>query len=186
MYIFNPGGDCHMKGSGVLVGSFELNLLGRPTWAWAILLLIPKRDKFQPTGSWLNKRSMSCCVTTEMWWPVYVEGEGLFCLLCKKKTRLILKTSRKFLTRSPVNDFAQRSLKIVAVRHNIWTQFQRRCCGEFPCFKEPLTNRGNSHGRCAVEDVHSCVLDHEKELPNHKIKLYVSQRAYMYSRLVAT
>ena len=130
-----------MKGSGVLVGNFELNLLGRPTWAWAILLLIPKRDKFQHTGSWLNKRSMSFCVTTEMWWPVYVEGEGLFCLLCKKKTRLILKTSRKFLTRSPVNDFAQRSLKIVAVRHNIWTQFQRRCCGEFPCFKEPLTNR---------------------------------------------
>ena len=74
-----------MKGSGVLVGNFELNLLGRPTWAWAILLLIPKRDKFQHTGSWLNKRSMSFCVTTEMWWPVYVEGEGLFCLLCKKK-----------------------------------------------------------------------------------------------------
>ena len=73
-----------MKGSGVPVGNFELNLLGRPTWAWAILLLIPKRDKFQ--HSWLNKRSMSFCVTTEMWWPVYVEGEGLFCLLCKENT----------------------------------------------------------------------------------------------------
>ena len=34
--------------------------------------------KFQ--HSWLNKRSLSFCVTTEMWWPVYVEGEGLFCL----------------------------------------------------------------------------------------------------------
>ena len=29
--------------------------------------------------SWLNN-----CVTTEMWWPVYGEHEGLFCLLCKK------------------------------------------------------------------------------------------------------
>ena len=85
-----------MKGSGVLVGNFELNLLGRPTWAWAILLLIPERDK------------------------------------------------------------------------------------------EPLTNRENSHRRCAVEGVHSCVLDREKELPNHKIKLHVSPRAYIYSRLVAT
>ena len=27
---------------------------------------------------------MSFCVTTEMGWPVYVEGEDLFCLLCKK------------------------------------------------------------------------------------------------------
>ena len=36
------------------------------------------------------------------------------------------------------------------------------------------------------EGVHSCVLGHEKELPNRKIKLYVSPQAYMYSRLVAT
>ena len=27
---------------------------------------------------------MSFCVKTEMWWPVYVEDEGLFCLLCKR------------------------------------------------------------------------------------------------------
>ena len=27
---------------------------------------------------------MSFCATTEMWWPVYVEGKGLFYLLCKK------------------------------------------------------------------------------------------------------
>ena len=53
-------------------------------------------------------------------------------------------------------------------------------------FQRTLDEPRNSHGRCAVEGVHSCVLDHEKELPNHKIKLYVSQRAYMYSRLVAT
>ena len=37
--------------------------------------------KFQ--HSWLNKRSMSFCVTTEMWWPVYVEGEITYCkILC--------------------------------------------------------------------------------------------------------
>ena len=34
--------------------------------------------KFQ--HSWLNRRSMSFCVPTEMWWPVYVEDEGVFCL----------------------------------------------------------------------------------------------------------
>ena len=53
-------------------------------------------------------------------------------------------------------------------------------------FQRTLDEPRNSHGRCAVEGVHSCVLDHEKELPNHKIKLYVSPRAYIYSRLVAT
>ena len=64
-----------MKGPGMLIGNFELNLLRKPTWAWASLLLTPQIDKFQ--HNWLNKRSMSFCLKTEM-------GEGLFCLLCKK------------------------------------------------------------------------------------------------------
>ena len=29
-----PGGDSHMKGAGMLVGHFELNLQTRPIWAW--------------------------------------------------------------------------------------------------------------------------------------------------------
>ena len=96
MYIFNRG-DSHMKGPGMLIGNFELNLLRKPTWAWASLLLTPQIDKFQ--HNWLNKRSMSFCLKTEM-------GEGLFCLLCKKHD-----------TPNPQN--AQKSLKITAVRHSI-------------------------------------------------------------------
>ena len=92
-----------MKGSGVFVGNFELNLLGRPTWAWAILLLIPKRDKFQ--HSWLNKRSMSFCIKTEMWWPVYVEGEGLFCLLCKKHDTSNPQNKLKVFNKKPCKRF---------------------------------------------------------------------------------
>ena len=40
--ILIPGGDCHMKGAGMLVGNFELNPLKRPTWAWANLVLTLK------------------------------------------------------------------------------------------------------------------------------------------------
>ena len=29
------GGDSHMKGAGMLVGHFELNLQRRPIWAWS-------------------------------------------------------------------------------------------------------------------------------------------------------
>ena len=93
-----------MKGSGVFVGNFELNLLGRPTWAWAILLLIPKRDKFQ--HGWLNKRSMSFCIKTEMWWPVYVEGEGLFCLLCKKHDTSYPQNKLKVFNKKPCKHIA--------------------------------------------------------------------------------
>ena len=44
----------------------------------------------------------------------------VFSAYCAKNIkRLILKISPKFLTMSPVNDFAQESLKITAVHHNI-------------------------------------------------------------------
>ena len=113
--IFLNRGGFHMKGSGMFVGNFELNLLRRPTWAWASLLLTPKRDKFL----WLNKDRCH--------FVLRLRCSGLFmlktrvCSACcaKDMTCLILKTSRKFLTRSPVNDFAQKGLKITAVRHNI-------------------------------------------------------------------
>ena len=175
-----------MKGSGVLVGNFELNLLGRPTWAWAILLLIPKRDKFQHTGSWLNKRSMSFCVTTEMWWPVYVEGEGLFCLLCKKKNTANSQNKSKVFNKEPCKRFRPEEFEDRCRTSQHMNAVSAEMLRRVSVFQRTLDEPRNSHGRCAVEDVHSCVLDHEKELPNHKIKLYVSKRAYMYSRLVAT
>ena len=136
--IFLIRGDSLMKGSGMLVGNFELNLLRRPTWAWASLLLTPKRDKFQ--HSWLNKDRCHFVLKLRCGGLFMLKVKVCSACCAKDMTRLILKTSRKLLTRSPVNDFAQKSLKITAVRHNIWTQFQRRCYRGFPCFREPLTN----------------------------------------------
>ena len=106
-----------MKGAGMLIGNFELNPLRKPTWAWANLLLTPKRDKFQLM--WLNKRSMLFSVKTEMCGLFMLKARVCSACCAKDMTCLILKTSRKFITRSPVNDFAQKSLKITAVRHNI-------------------------------------------------------------------
>ena len=59
--------------------------------------------KFQ--YSRLNKRSMSFCVTTEMWWPVYVEGEGLICLLCKKHDTSNPQNKSKAFNKEPCKRF---------------------------------------------------------------------------------
>ena len=85
-----------MKGAGMLIGNFELNPLRKPTWAWASLLLTPKRDKFQ--HNWLNKRSMSFCVQTET-------GEGLFCLLCKKHDTSNPQNKSKVFNKEPCKRF---------------------------------------------------------------------------------
>ena len=44
VFVERPGGECHTKGGGMLVGNFKLNPYGRPIWAWARLSLSPKRD----------------------------------------------------------------------------------------------------------------------------------------------
>ena len=41
-----------------------------------------KSYKFQ--HSWIQKKSLSFCEKTSVWWAIYSEGEGLFCYLCRK------------------------------------------------------------------------------------------------------
>ena len=114
-----------------------------------VMLPTMKQQRLQSIRSWLNKRSMSFCVTTEMWWPVYIEDKGLFCLLCKKHDTSNPQNRSKVFNKEPcVNDFAQKSFKITAVCDNKWTQFQRRCYRGFPCFREPLTNAKESQKMC--------------------------------------
>ena len=125
---------------------------------------------------------MSFCVTTEMWWPVYVEGEGLFCLLYTSNPQ----NKSKVFNKEPCKRFAQRSFKDRCRTSQHMNAVSAEMLRRVSVFQRTLDESRNSHRRCAVEGVHSCVLDHEKELPNHKIKLYVSPRAYIYSRLVAT
>ena len=58
-----------------------------------------------------------------MWWPVYGEGEGLFCLLCKKhdtsnpqnKSKVFNKESRKPLRPEEFEDHCRTSQDINAV-----------------------------------------------------------------------
>lgn len=34
--------------------------------------------------SWLCKADIAYCTASGYWWPVFVEGEGVYCILCKK------------------------------------------------------------------------------------------------------
>lgn len=41
-----------------------------------------QKDKFQ--HDWLNDKELAYCKVTGMWWLCYVEGQGMFCALCRK------------------------------------------------------------------------------------------------------
>ena len=40
-----------------------------------------QKDKFQ--HKWLFEESLAFSKETGMWWLLYVEGQGMFCLLCR-------------------------------------------------------------------------------------------------------
>ena len=70
-------------------------------------LLTPKRDKFQ--HSWLNKDRCHFVLKLRCGGLFMLKTRVCFACCAKDVTCLILKTSWKFLTRSPVNDFAKKS-----------------------------------------------------------------------------
>ena len=40
------------------------------------------KDKFK--HEWLTDKSLAYCSKTGIWWLAYVEGKGMYCLLCRK------------------------------------------------------------------------------------------------------
>ena len=127
--------------------------------------------KFQ--HSWLNRRSMSFCVPPEMWWPVYVEDEGLFCLKHdtsnpQNKSKVFNKEPGKRFRLEEFEDHCRTSQHMNAVSADM---LQRVSVNPW--------QRRKSHRRCAYWIM-------KEELPNHKIKSLVTPWAYMYSGLAAT
>ena len=118
-----------------------------------------------------------------MWRPVYVEGEGLFCLLCKKHGTSNPQNKLKVFNKEPCKRFRLGEFEDQCRTSQHMNAVSAEMLQRDSLFQRTLDEPRNSRRRCAVEGIHSCVLDHEKELPNHKINSHsVSPRAYMYSR----
>lgn len=67
------------------------------------------REKFH--HSWLGNKSISFCQQTAMFWPVYIEGEGFYCLLCKKHQTANAQNKEVTFTMEPSVRIKEQSLK---------------------------------------------------------------------------
>ena len=67
------------------------------------------REKFH--HSWLGNKSISFCQQTAMFWPVYIEGEGFYCLLCKKHQTANAQNKEVKFTMEPSVRIKEQSLK---------------------------------------------------------------------------
>ena len=68
------------------------------------------KQSYRFQHSWLQEISLSFCVTTEMWWPVYVAGEGPYCLLCKKQDTFNPQNKSKIFNKEPCKRFRLEAL----------------------------------------------------------------------------
>ena len=82
------------------------------------------REKFH--HSWLGNKSISFCLQTAMFWLVYIEGEGFYCLLCKKHQTANAQNKEVKFTMEPSVRIKEQSLK----SHVECSAHQRAVSGE--------------------------------------------------------
>ena len=135
--------------------------------------------------SWLNKRSMSFCVTTEMWWPVYIEDKGLFCLLCKKHDMSNPQNKSKVFNKKPCKRFRPEEFQGHCCMWQVMNAVSAEMLQRVPVFQRTLDKRERVAEDVLLKVFTAAYWIMKEELPNHKIKSHVSPWAYMYSCLAA-
>ena len=85
-----------------------------------------ERNREKLNHSWLGNKSISFCQQTAMFWPVYIEGEGFYCLLCKKHQTANAQNKEVKFTMEPSVRIKEQSLK----SHVECSAHQRAVSGE--------------------------------------------------------
>lgn len=85
-----------------------------------------ERNKEKFNHSWLGSKGISYCQKTSVFWPVYVEGAGFYCLLCRKHQTGNMQNKDMKFTVEPSVRIKEQSLK----NHLECSAHQRAVSGE--------------------------------------------------------
>ncbi len=61
--------------------------------------------------SWLRDRDLAYCSETKLWWLLFVEGKGMFCLLCKKHDTCNPQNKAAFFNKTAATRFRPATLR---------------------------------------------------------------------------
>ena len=130
--------------------------------------LSKQSSKFQ--HSWLFKTSLSFCLTTKIWWPVYLEGEGLCCLLCRKHDTFNPQNKSKMFNKEPCKRFCLEVLSdhLQTIQHK--NAVSAETLLRVSCFQKTLDERERVAEDVLVKVFTATYWLMKEELPNHKIK----------------
>ena len=83
-----------------------------------------QKDRFK--HQWILDKKLSFCEKTGLNWLVYVEGRGMFCLLCRKHDATNLQNKSKKFNTEPAVRFKRKSVEehIYFSRHIYFANFE--------------------------------------------------------------
>ena len=124
--------------------------------------------KYKFQHSWLMD-TKSYCNQTEVWWPVFVEGQGLYCLLCTKHDTENPQNKKKIFNEEPSTRFRPEALSdlIGTKQHRdaVTTELMQRVS----CFQKQLDHQENVKDDALVKVFTSIYWLMKEEIANRKI-----------------
>jgi len=129
-----------------------------------------RKQSYKFQHSWLFKTSLSFCLTTEIWWAVYVEGEGLYCLLCRKHDTSNPQNKSKIFNKEPCKRFRPEALAdhLQTIQHK--NAVSAEMLQRVSCFQKTLDEREKVAEDVLVKVFTAVYWLMKEELPNNKIK----------------
>ena len=126
-----------------------------------------KKEKLFNHG-WLCKAEISYCAASGYWWPVFVEGEGVYCILCKKHNVHSTQNKQEKFSSEPSVRFKSSALlgHLNSRTHNEVIQLEHTQRGSI--FQRKVSNRKAAEAKTIECVMHNLYFLMKEEISNRK------------------
>ena len=126
-----------------------------------------KKDRFQ--HEWLFKRETCFCPQTGIWWLVYVENEGMYCLLCRKHKSKSAQNRSETFSSDPSTRFKWSTVKehMTCAKHQ--TTVKNELLNRVSHFQKQVDEKESSKVVVLQEAFHAVYWLAKESIANRKI-----------------
>ena len=126
-----------------------------------------KKDRFQ--HEWLFRRETCLCSQSGIWWLVYVENEGMYCLLCRKHNSKSAQNRSETFSSDPSTRFKWSTVKehMACTKHQ--TTVKNELLNRVSCFQKQVDEKESSKVVVLQEAFHAVYWLAKESIANRKI-----------------
>ena len=125
------------------------------------------KDKFK--HEWLTDKSLAYCSKTGIWWLEYVEGKGMYCLLCRKHNTKNEQNKSKVLSSDPAVRYRKPTITSHADSRQHLAAIEAEHLQRVSTFHKESVNRENVADDVLYKALMSVYWIAKHEIPIHKL-----------------